>query len=92
VTPHAVRGAGQHAVEVAGRPLPAHERLRSLSGVDDRVKRLVFNLDQLGCINGLRAGLGDHCNHRLTDVSDLVAGQDRVRDVGNLGVLEGHHR
>ena len=89
---HAVRGARQQSIDVAGYPLPAHQRLGGRPRVDDRLERLVLDLDQLGRVHRLRARLRHHRRHRLSGVADLLRGQDRVRLVSELGALGPAHR
>ena len=81
-------GAGERAVDVAGDASPPHQLLRGAAGIDDRVVRLVLDLDELGGILGLGAGLRDHDRDRLTRVADLVLGQDRVGHGGEQRVLD----
>ena len=54
-----VRGPGEGAVDVAAGVRPAHERLVRRAGVDDRLERVVVDLDLLGDVLGQRARRGD---------------------------------
>ena len=42
------------------------------------VERVVVDVDELGGVDGLRAGLGDHDRDRLADEAHLVGGQHRA--------------
>ena len=46
--------------------------------IDDRIERIVFHVDCVGRVTGTVAAVGHHHRHRLTQVVDLVAGQQRA--------------
>ena len=50
---HDVRGGRERAVDVAAGLLEAQQRLGRRARVDDRVERLVVDLDELGGVLGL---------------------------------------
>ena len=70
--------------------LLVHERRPVLCGrrdIDERLERLVVDLDELGRVDGVRTGVGDHDRDAVALVVDLA---DREREVlGALHVL-GH--
>ena len=57
-------------------------RLRG-TRIGDRRQRLIVDLDALGRIRRLLAGLGDHCRHRLADMAHGVARQRKARRLGH---------
>ena len=83
-----------HGGFVAAPPAKAHigrgarMQLRGISRlrgtrIGDRRQRLIVDLDTLGRIRRLLAGLGDHCCHRLADMAHGVARQRKARRLGH---------
>ena len=67
--------------DVARRRCMKLRRARHLRGarVGHRSKRLVVHYDPLGCIRRLQQRTGDDRDHRLTDVTNRVAGERKAR-------------
>ena len=99
-----VRRAGQRRVEIGvGRrrhrhrnvrpELRVHEIVRRPSdrGIDDRVERLVLDLDELGRVLGHVPALCDHERDRVTDEADVTLGEGAHRRAGGRGVLALEH-
>ena len=80
-------GGREGPLDVAAHSLPAQQVLGRRVRVDDRVERLVLDLDELGGVLRERARLGQHGRHRLARVTDLVVREQRVRLVGAPGPL-----
>jgi hypothetical protein len=69
--------AGPVERDIAGRFRPQLRRagrLRRLDG-DDRIERLVVDLDEIGGVLRGERGLGDHHRHRLADIHHALARQ-----------------
>ena len=77
-----VRGGGERAVDVAARALEAQQLLGGGARVDDRVERLVLDLDELGGVLGQRARVGHDERDRLAGVAHLVAASSGCARVG----------
>jgi hypothetical protein len=60
------------------------DRLQRLGGVGHGGERLVVDLDQLGRVLGLPAGLGHDEGDIVADIVDLVAAEDGVLGIGTV--------
>ena len=76
-----LRGQCHHHVAA---PFGEEQRRRGhrLFGIHHDGQRVVVHLHTFGGVDGLRAGLGHHRGHQLTDETDGVGRQRAARDVG----------
>ena len=84
-----VRGGGERAVDVPARALEPHQLLGRRARIDDRVERLVLDLDQLGRVLGQRARGGQR---RAPPAGRRSAPRRRPAAGGRVGVRHARRR